>query len=76
MVMQRSPHTRGGMSIHSGVEITVTADEQTKITVDGAPAGTTPVTLQLSGGTKPITIVGGGRKAIVMPDHDQIVKLK
>lgn len=76
MVMQRSPHTRGGVDSHDGVEITVTADEQTKITVDGSPMGTTPVTLQLSGGTKPITIVGGGKKLIITPDHDQVVKLK
>ena len=76
MVMQRSPHTRGGVGMHDGVSITVTADEQTKITVDGAPAGMTPVTLQMTSGTKPITIVGGGKKAIVTPDHDQVVKLK
>ncbi|HEY4176282.1 MAG TPA: hypothetical protein VGM90_05605 [Kofleriaceae bacterium] len=76
MVMQRSPHTRGGMDIHAGVEITVTADEQTKITVDGSPAGMTPVTLKLSGGKQPITIVGGGKKVVVTPDHDQVVKLK
>ncbi|CAN5730474.1 hypothetical protein BH11MYX2_BH11MYX2_16240 [soil metagenome] len=76
MVMQRSPHTRGGMDIHDGVQLTITADERTKITVDGSPAGTTPVTLQLSSGTKPLTIVGGGKKVIVTPDHDQVVKLR
>jgi hypothetical protein len=76
MVMQRSPHTRGGIGLHDGVQITVTADERTKITVDGAPAGTTPVTLQLSGGSKPITIAGGKVKVVVTPDHDQVVKLK
>ena len=73
MVMQRQPNAKG--EALSGVELTITAPRVVSVTVDGAPAGKTPVSLRIKGRTRPIVISGGGVTKQVTPDHDQIINL-
>ena len=76
MIAQRSPFARGGAKANEGVRITITAARPTKITIDGRPAGTTPVTMQFQNGNRPIRIEGGGRSSVVTPDRDRVVDLR
>ena len=60
---------------HAGISIRITAAAPTAFTIDGHPAGNTPVTLQRSRGTQPIVIATPTITKQVIPDHDQVVDL-
>lgn len=75
MIMQRSPFARG-TTAGGGVQLMITAPEATSVTIDGAPAGVTPVTINIKNGTQPILIEGGGKSVQVTPDRDRVVDLR
>jgi serine/threonine-protein kinase len=59
-----------------GVSIRITADGEHAITIDGKPAGTTPLSLKLPKGQRPILIEGTDVvPQQLIPDHDQTVHL-
>ena len=59
----------------AGVSIRIIAREPTAVTIDGHPAGNTPLTLQRPPGTAPILITAPGAARQVIPDRDQTVDL-
>jgi len=70
---RRTPAARlpgGGISIH------ITADGQHDVSIDGRKVGTTPFSLKLAKGTRPLLIEGTDlAPQQIVPDHDQIVHL-
>jgi hypothetical protein len=64
-----------GTSRGSAVSIRITASAPIDVTVDGHPAGKTPVTLQRPPSTQPIQITSEHATKQIVPDHDQIVDL-
>ncbi len=74
MVWQRAPALRGGEV--GEVEIIVRAPKDgTQVVVDGAPAGTTPLTLRLHSSQTPIKIIGNNVAIVVVPDRSRTVNL-
>jgi serine/threonine protein kinase len=60
-----------------GVTIEIKTPRPTRITVDGKPAGVTPVVLEVPEGTKPILIEGEGLRPLqVVPNRDQLIRLE
>jgi hypothetical protein len=57
------------------VSIRVIAPEPTAVTIDGYPAGKTPLTLRRPISAQPIVIAAPGTTKHVIPDHDQIINL-
>jgi len=58
-----------------GVSIRIVAHDPTDVTIDGAPAGKTPLTLRRPEGTQPVMIASPHKTTHVIPDHDQVVDL-
>ena len=58
-----------------GVSIRIVAHDPTEVTIDGHPAGKTPLTLERPRTTRPIVIAGPRGATQVVPDHDQTVDL-
>lgn len=57
----------------SGVSIRIIANQPVAVTIDGQPAGKTPLTLQRPSSTQPIAIAGPGGVQDIVPDRDQTV---
>lgn len=58
-----------------GVTIRIVGAPGTPVTIDGARAGKTPITLERRGGAKAITIETARGTIRVIPDHDQTVDI-
>jgi hypothetical protein len=58
-----------------GVSIRIVAHDPTDVTIDGAPAGKTPLTLRRPEGAQPLLIASPHKTKQVIPDHDQVVDL-
>lgn len=56
-----------------GVSIRIVANPPVAVTIDGHPAGKTPLTLQRAPSTQPIVIAGPGAERDIVPDHDQTI---
>jgi hypothetical protein len=69
-------HPRAQPTEHGGgVSIQIRARAATEVTIDGHPAGKTPLTLQRARGTRPIIIAAPGATRQIIPDRDQVVDL-
>ena len=74
MITQRQPAVRGAAV--GDVQITITAPRpNTKVVVDGAPAGTTPLVLRMKSSDTPIKIIGNNVAIVVTPNRDHTVNL-
>jgi hypothetical protein len=69
-VAPKPPHVPG-----EGVSIRIVAHDPTDVTIDGAPAGKTPLTLRRPEGAQPLLIASPHKTKQVIPDHDQVVDL-
>jgi len=77
MLLQRQPTARGQEDVSGRIELTIIAPRPgTKVRIDGALAGTTPLSIKLKGArTRPMRVEGAGVTVDITPDRDQIVNL-
>jgi hypothetical protein len=74
MVLQRQP-TAKGTELPDGIELTITSPKPVAVTIDGAKAGRTPLSLKLKGSTRVLKIEGNGVVKEIRADRDQVVNL-
>ena len=74
MVMQRQP-TAKGSQLPDGIELTITSPRPVVVTIDGARAGKTPISIKLKGSSRVVKIEGNGVVKEITADRDQVVNL-
>lgn len=75
MIMQRQPSAKGS-ALPDGIEVTITAPKPVTVTIDGAKAGKTPLSIRLKGSTRYLRIEGSnGVSKEIRADRDQVVNL-
>ena len=74
MILQRQPSAKG-RQLPDGIELTITAPRPVAVTIDGAKAGRTPLSIKLKGGSRVLRIEGNGVTKEIRADRDQVVNL-
>ncbi len=74
MILQRQPSAKGA-ELPDGVELTITAPRPALVTIDGAKAGKTPLSIKLKGSNRVLRIEGNGVTKEIRADRDQVVNL-
>jgi len=74
MLVQRQPSAKG-QKVPQGIEVTITAPKPTFVTIDGARAGKTPLSLKLKASSRYLRIEGNGVTKEIRADRDQVVNL-
>ena len=74
MILQRQPSAKGA-ELPQGIEVTITAPRPTAVTIDGAKAGKTPLSIKLKASSRYLRIEGNGVTKEIRADRDQVVNL-
>lgn len=74
MLLQRRPSAKDS-ELPDGIELTITAPRPVFVTIDGARAGKTPLSIKLKGGSRVLRIEGNGVTKEIRADRDQVVNL-
>ncbi len=74
MLVQRQPSAKG-QQMTEGIEITISAPRPVAVTIDGAKAGKTPLSIKLKASTRTLRIEGNGVIKEIRTDRDQVVNL-
>lgn len=74
MLVQRQPSAKGE-KVPQGIEITITAPKPSQVTIDGAKAGKTPLSIKLKASSRSLRIEGNGVTKEIRADRDQVVNL-
>ncbi len=74
MILQRQPSAKG-IEVPDGIELTITAPRPVFVTIDGARAGKTPLSIKLEGSSRTLRIEGNGVTKEIRADRDQVVNL-
>lgn len=74
MILQRQPSAKGA-EVPQGIEVTITAPRPVPVTIDGARAGKTPLSIKLKASARYLRIEGNGVTKEIRADRDQVVNL-